>query len=203
MKTIESYLLENGGKIWAKGGNDRIYINNLNIIGLEEELITKEKLKDANLYYDIKKDKFIFTSNNDESIDSIIIEQVSIIRNEIAEANKDMTPDEIAREKNKYNFKIFKNEILIHGGDIAITSEDDLFEVIEELKALDEAGKCDGAKDMLHRINNFPRPVFSRIKKGITVIFHFYHHEILDGKLGVGYNSHPTNEELKLAKRVN
>jgi len=88
MKTVEGYLLEQGLKVWTKGENERIYINNLNVVGIEKVSNNPKGYRKVSLVYDIVKDSFSW-SGSTNSMDATIEELIALIRSEVEEANKE------------------------------------------------------------------------------------------------------------------
>ena len=88
MKTIESLLLEKGLKVWTKGENKRIYINDLNVVGIEKVSNNPKGYRKVSLVYDIVKDSFSW-SGSTNSMDATIEELIALIRSEVEEANKE------------------------------------------------------------------------------------------------------------------
>lgn len=102
MKTVESYLLEKGLKVWAKGENKRIYINDLNVVGIEKVSNNPKGYRKVTLVYDIVKDSFSW-SGSTNSMDATIEELISLIRNEVAESNKEEVVEETQTTEEKIN----------------------------------------------------------------------------------------------------
>lgn len=102
MKTVESYLLEKGLKVWTKGENKRIYINDLNVVGIEKVSNNPKGYRKVTLVYDIVKDSFSW-SGSTNSMDATIEELISLIRNEVAESNKEEVVEETKTIEEKIN----------------------------------------------------------------------------------------------------
>lgn len=100
MKTVESYLLEKGLKVWTKGENKRIYINDLNVVGIEKVSNNPKGYRKVTLVYDIVKDSFSW-SGSTNSMDATIEELIALIRNEVAEAN--VVVEEVKTTEEKVN----------------------------------------------------------------------------------------------------
>ena len=88
MKTVENLLLEKGLKVWTKGENKRIYINDLIVVGIEKVSNNPKGYRKVSLVYDITKDSFSW-SGSTNSMDATIEELIALIRSEVAEANKE------------------------------------------------------------------------------------------------------------------
>lgn len=88
MKTVESYLLEKGLKIWTKGENKRIYINDLNVIGIEKVSNNPKGYRKVTMVYDIVADKFSWNGSTN-SMDATIEQLIALIRSEVAESKKE------------------------------------------------------------------------------------------------------------------
>jgi len=100
MKTVESYLLEKGLKVWTKGENKRFYINDLNVVGIEKVSNNPKGYRKVTLVYDIVKDSFSW-SGSTNSMDATIEELIALIRNEVVEAN--VVVEEVQTVEEKVN----------------------------------------------------------------------------------------------------
>lgn len=78
--TVKEYLINKGLKVWEKGNNERIYINDLEIVGISEVTINPKAYRKVSCYYDCKTDEFVFsglTSSRKETANKL----VELIRN--------------------------------------------------------------------------------------------------------------------------
>jgi len=85
MKTVEEILLSKGLKVWEKNGNKRIYINDLNVIGIEKVSNNPKGYRKVSMAYDILADSFSWNGST-SSMDATIKELAMLIRTEAQES---------------------------------------------------------------------------------------------------------------------
>lgn len=73
---IEEYLVEKKGlKVWEKGDKKRVYIDDLNLVGIERYTPNPKSFRKVSMYYDVIEDKFVVsgsTSSRKSTIEELI-----------------------------------------------------------------------------------------------------------------------------------
>ncbi|WP_302626822.1 hypothetical protein [uncultured Eubacterium sp.] len=81
---LKVFLMTKGLKVWAKGNYERIYINDLIVVGINRVTSNPKGYRRQSMYYDCVDDKFVFqgaTSGRMETMRKLC----ELIRNDAAQ----------------------------------------------------------------------------------------------------------------------
>lgn len=89
-KTMKELLLSKGLKVWQKkdeSGNvtvERIYINDLTVIGLEKVTENVRGFKKVSIYFDVLKNEFFYNGLYGSSTKKVVDEVIENLKKELA-----------------------------------------------------------------------------------------------------------------------
>lgn len=83
---VKAFLINKGLKVWAKGNYERIYINDLTVVGINHVTSNPKGYRKQSMYYDCVNDKFVFQGATNGRIETMR-KLCDFIRNEAHQNN--------------------------------------------------------------------------------------------------------------------